>query len=58
MDCIIDKISVSLKVTWIKVKIVFWNASSKENNRFLYFYKSSLTFFITYNDEEFKACKR
>ena len=59
MTYIIRKILLSLKTTEIMLKKLFSNMSSKSIIDFFFFFLQKLNnFFITYNDEKFKAWKR
>ena len=60
MTYIIRKILLSLKTTEIMLKKLFSNMSSKSIIDFFFFFflQKLNNFFITYNDEKFKAWKR
>ena len=57
MNYIIRKILLSLKTTEIMLKKLFSNISSKSIIDYFFLQKLN-NFFITYNDEKFKAWKR
>ena len=57
MTYIIRKILLSLKTTEIMLKKLFSNISSKSIIDYFFLQKLN-NFFITYNDEKFKAWKR